>query len=202
MHRIRLAEHADVAAIAATLAQAFDQDPLLRWVIGDTPDYRQRVEHLFATQLRHLALPGGLVWCGTAHEGACLWSAPGQWHFGLFKQLRLLPDFLRVTRWSRLLTVIRAIDQVQLGHPETPHYYLQVLGVAPAHQGKGWARPLLDIILDQADRENMPAYLETANPDTLSLYRRFGFEVIRLFDDLPGGAPPVWCMLRPPRPRD
>lgn len=201
MHSIRLASYADVPAIAATLARAFDQDPLMRWVVGDLPDFSGRIEHLFAIQLRQLAMPGGLVWCGDDYQGACLWSAPGQWHLGILKQLRLLPHVWHITHWSRLITVLRAIDQIQHGHPDTPHYYLQVLGVDPAHQGKGWARPLLDIVLEQADRENKPAYLETANPDTLSLYRRFGFEVTRVFDQLPGGAPPVWCMLRPPRPQ-
>jgi ribosomal protein S18 acetylase RimI-like enzyme len=97
-----------------------------------------------------------------------------------------------------LWTVSRAIQAVQDAHPQTPHYYLQVLGVDPMHQGKGWSRPLLQIILARADQEQMPVYLETAEESNLSLYRRYGFEVSKILTDLPGEAPPLWCMWREP----
>lgn len=198
MHSIRLASDDDLPALSAMLARAFDQDPFWRWIVGDQGDYQSRLGHGFAAQLRHLALPGGLVWCGDQHQGASLWSAPGQWHLGVLQQLRFLPDFFRMTDWQRLWTVSRAIQAVQDAHPQTPHYYLQVLGVDPAHQGKGWSKPLLQIILQRADTEQKPVYLETAEESNLSLYRRYGFEVTTILTGLPGDAPPLWCMWREP----
>lgn len=199
MHSIRLAEYQDIPALAAMLARAFDKDPFWRWIVGEQPEYPQRLTQGFATQLRHLALPGGLVWTGTEHQGAALWSAPEQWQFGILQQLRLIPEFVRITGWRRLWEVSRAIDAVQQAHPDLPHYYLQVLGVDPVHQGQGWSRPFLEKVLVQCDRESMPAYLETAEESNLSLYQRFGFEVSRTLANLPGKAPPLWCMWREPQ---
>mgnify|MGYP005749360979 CR=1 FL=1 len=199
MHPIRLASHADIPALAAMLARAFDKDPFWRWMAGDGHDCVARMTQGFAVQLRHLALPGGLVWCGEQHQGASLWSAPGQWQLGLLDQLRLLPEFVQVAGWSRLWSVSRAIERVQQVHPTEPHYYLQVLGVDPACQGQGWSRPLLEGMLARADRESRPVYLETAEESNLSFYRRFGFDVSQLLADLPGAAPPLWCLWREPR---
>jgi ribosomal protein S18 acetylase RimI-like enzyme len=198
MHSIRLASEDDLPALSAVLARAFDQDPFWRWIVGDQGDYPARLGRGFAAQLRHLALPGGLVWCGEQHQGAALWSAPGQWQLGILQQLRFLPDFVRMTEWQRLWKVSRAIQAVQDAHPHTPHYYLQVLGVDPVHQGKGWSRPLIETGLALADRDNQPAYLETAEESNLSLYHRYGFEVTQTLTDLPGNPPPLWCMWRQP----
>lgn len=199
MHSLRLATSTDVDALSVMLARAFDQDPFWRWIVGHGDDYQARLAQGFATQLSHLALPGGLVWCGEHHQGAALWSAPGHWQLGLFQQLRLLPDFARMIDWHRLWTVSRAVQQVQQAHPRQPHYYLQVLGVDPAHQGKGWSRPLIEAGLTLADKQRQPAYLETAEESNLSLYRRYGFEVTRTITDFPGDAPPLWCMWREPQ---
>jgi ribosomal protein S18 acetylase RimI-like enzyme len=199
MSTIRPANTRDVPALSTMLARAFDRDPFWRWIVGNGSDYQARLARGFASQLNHLALPGGLVWCGEQHEGAALWSAPGQWQLGLLQQLRLLPDFARMIDWHRLWTVSRAVQLVQDAHPREPHYYLQVLGVDPAYQGKGWSRPLIEVGLALADQQHQPAYLETAEESNLSLYRRYGFEVTRILTDFPGKAPPLWCLWREAR---
>lgn len=198
MHAIRLADYQDTSALSAMLARAFDKDPLWRWIAGSQAGHELRLARAFATQLRHLALPGGLVWTGTEYQGAALWSEPGRWRLGILQQLRLMPEFVQVTGWRRLWEVVRAIDAVQRAHPTTPHYYLQVLGVDPLHQGQGWSRTFLETVLVRCDQQSLPAYLETAQERNLSLYRRFGFDVSLTLTDLPGKAPPLWCMWRPP----
>ncbi|MCC1497770.1 GNAT family N-acetyltransferase [Alcanivorax sp. 1008] len=199
MHKIRPASQSDLSALAAMLARAFNNDPFWRWIVDGQGDYQSRLCGGFEAQLRHMALPGGLVWCGGQHQGAALWSAPGQWQLGVLQQLRFLPEFVRMTPWQRLWKVSRAIQAVQEAHPKVPHYYLQVLGVDPSHQGKGWSRPLIETGLALADRYAQPAYLETAEQSNLSLYRRYGFEVTKTLGDMPGNPPPLWCMWREPK---
>ncbi len=82
-------------------------------------------------------------------------------------------------------------------HPETPHWYLALLGVDPAAQGRGYGPHLTRPILDRCDAERTPAYLETGTERNVTLYRGLGFEVSDEFD-LPRGGPPVWCMWREP----
>ena len=58
-----------------------------------------------------------------------------------------------------------------------PHYYLFMLGVCPAAQGKGIGGRLLADMLGRVDREGMTTYLETQNERNVRFYRKFGFEV-------------------------
>ncbi|MFQ5472638.1 MAG: N-acetyltransferase, partial [Dehalococcoidia bacterium] len=51
--------------------------------------------------------------------------------------------------------------------------------------------------LEQADRDRVPCYLETAKEINVKFYGKHGFEVVRKID-LVGGGPPVWTMLREP----
>ncbi len=59
-----------------------------------------------------------------------------------------------------------------------PHWYVMVLGVAPAFQGQGYGRALLQPMLDRAELEGVPCYLETTQPKNVSFYRRLGFDVL------------------------
>jgi len=60
------------------------------------------------------------------------------------------------------------------------HWYLQTLGVEPAHQGKGYGSLLMEYMLDKIDNTNpLPVFLETSTEINVKFYKRFGFEVVR-----------------------
>lgn len=198
---IRLATSADTPALSQMLARSFAQEEFWTWMVGTHTGLEQRLQQGFATQIRRFALPHQHIWCGTQYEAAALWSPPNGWHLGLLQQAQLLPEFIQLLGLKRLWAVSRAVDAIQAVHPKTAHYYLQVLGVDPSQQGQGWSRPLMDVVLQQADQSQMPCYLETATQSNLSLYRRFGFEVSHTLDDLPYGAPTMWSMWREPKDR-
>jgi len=81
-----------------------------------------------------------------------------------------------------------------------PHWYLQIIGVDPAHQGEGFSSRLLRPVLERIDLERMPCFLETNNEKNAAIYRRFGFEVLSE-DKLPGTEVTSFAMLRkPPTP--
>ena len=52
------------------------------------------------------------------------------------------------------------------------------VGVAPAFQGQGYGRALLQPMLDRAELEGLPCYLETTQANNVSFYRRLGFDVL------------------------
>jgi ribosomal protein S18 acetylase RimI-like enzyme len=72
-----------------------------------------------------------------------------------------------------------------------------MIGVDPAHQGKGHGDALMRHALEQCDRDGLPAYLESTNPRNLSLYRRHGFEALGTIQA--SSSPSVVPMLRPRR---
>ena len=185
---------AEFDAVVEVLARAFVDDPFWRWLCRPE-EFQVRLRRGMAAQLRHLALPGRVD--HIPGVGAALWSPPGQWRLGLWQQLRFLPDFAAITGLTRLPGRLSGIQHIQQLHPKRPHWYLQVLGVAPNQQGRGHARRLLAPVLALCDRDRHGAFLETCEPDNLPLYRRFGFEVIRE-DRVTADGPPIWLMWRPP----
>jgi GNAT superfamily N-acetyltransferase len=53
-----------------------------------------------------------------------------------------------------------------------------VVGVIPARHGQGFGRALLRPVIDRADAEGLPCYLETAQPGNVPFYQKLGFGVI------------------------
>jgi hypothetical protein len=47
------------------------------------------------------------------------------------------------------------------------------------------------------DRDQIPAYLESSNPDNIPLYQQHGFELLGTIQA--GASPPLFPMLRQPR---
>ena len=75
------------------------------------------------------------------------------------------------------------------------HYYLWGLVTDPNARRKGVGSALMRIILDKADTENVPIYLETHDRSNIAYYERFGFKLIHT-DVIPGHGLDIWCMLR------
>jgi len=81
-------------------------------------------------------------------------------------------------------------------HPDVPHWYLPLVGVDPAHQGRGLGAALMRRALERCDADGVPAYLESSNPRNITLYERHGFEALGVIQV--GDSPEVVPMLRAP----
>jgi ribosomal protein S18 acetylase RimI-like enzyme len=98
---------------------------------------------------------------------------------------------------SQLEDGAAVFEQMAKFHPQEPHWYLPLIGVDPAHQGKGYGDALMSYALDRCDRERVPAYLESSNPRNVSFYRRHGFEPVGTIQA--GSSPTLVPMVRRPR---
>jgi ribosomal protein S18 acetylase RimI-like enzyme len=151
-----------------------------------------------------MSAPDGHVYGrGGAAElpGMLSMTPPGKYPIPMRRLLRYLasPRTWSSAGWPKprfLGRLLRLLDAMDKMHLPGPHYYVQVLGVHPSHQGKGIGAELLRGGLELADREKVPAYLETSNPKNLAFYRRFGFETTSEVA-LSGGYPPLYAMRRP-----
>jgi predicted N-acetyltransferase YhbS len=70
--------------------------------------------------------------------------------------------------------------------------------VTPQAQGHGVGSRLLKARTDSLDVARRPAFLETSVSRNVTLYRRFGFEVVAEYRPSPSG-PLNWAMWRDPR---
>jgi GNAT superfamily N-acetyltransferase len=186
---VRPATAADRPAMVATLAAAFASDPPLSFLVPE-PARRERLLRIhFAA-----AIPRYQAWVSEEPAGAALWLPPGGHPVGLADQLRVLPAQVRVFG-RHVRRAIGAQRAVERHHPREPHWYLDYIAVAPGGQGRGAGSALLAPVLERADAERMPAYLNAGSPRSRDLYLRHGFEVVSELR-LPFGGPPLWRMWR------
>jgi GNAT superfamily N-acetyltransferase len=193
---VRRAVAEDFGALAATLARAFHDDPVTAFFYPDAERRPAHARRFFHIRLRQLE-PQRAIYTTPDRTGAALWAEPGRWREDLRQALMLLPMLPALL--PHLRSAARAVREIEVRHPERPHYYLSVLGTEPAQQGGGIGSALLGPVLERCDAAGMPAYLESSRETNVSFYARHGFEVTERMQ-LPDG-PPLWLMWREPHPR-
>ena len=66
-------------------------------------------------------------------------------------------------------------------------WYLSIVGISPAAQGRGLGRELLEADLRRADEAGVPTYLETFSPRNKRFYERMGYrEVAKIPEPVTG----------------
>jgi GNAT superfamily N-acetyltransferase len=196
----RLARAAEIDDLAAVLADAFDDDPVMRFIVPNDEAYRLRLTRLFRIELRSmLKLEATWVVDDGAAAGVAIWAPPDRWKSSTADMLRSVVPALRV--FGRAVRpAVAVLNALEAAHPRTPpHWYLGTIGTAASHRGRGVGGVLLRAQLARCDAEGIPAYLESSKPENVPYYRRFGFEE-RGELALPGDGPTVIPMWREPRP--
>jgi ribosomal protein S18 acetylase RimI-like enzyme len=92
---------------------------------------------------------------------------------------------------------VAADAQLVAALPE-PHWYLDMVAVAPAHQGRGIGSALLGTVHERADADRWPTGLVTFQPRNLPLYARLGYEQVGVGPDPITGLD-FWCFRRASR---
>ena len=192
---VRRAGKRDLRSVAAVLSRAFHDDPVMEWFF---PDERRRaayVERLFRVRVGAL-LKQDEVYTTDDHAAAAVWAQPGRWEMAPLEGLGFVARFAPMVR-TRLPLLARGWMGVDRVHPKEPHWYLAILGTEPSFQGRGVGSAVLQPVLDDCDRNEVPAYLESSKESNIAFYARHGF---RVTDELtlPEG-PKVWPMWRDPR---
>ena len=183
---------------AEALSQAFHDDPLQSYTFPDAEQRRRLSPAHFSAILKYGLLAGQVFTGAEPGSGAAIWIPPGTAHTPEMAEtsgLTRLPETIGVDaagRFSRLVGYAEALHHRDM---TDPHWYVMVLGVAPAFQGQGYGRALLQPMLDRAELEGLACYLETTQPKNVSFYRRLGFDV--LVDDVePESGLRVWTFRR------
>src|SRR5947209_7994144 len=193
---VRKATLDEAETLAAILARAFYDDPVMRWVIIDDQRRGELLKRSFGLYLRKLWFKQDGCYTTGSSAGAIVWERSGERKVGIIDQLRLLPSMARIN--GRLPPrILRPLAAPEASHPVEPHYYLPVVGVEPEWQGRGLGTALMRPVLDRCDGEKVPAYLEASSPRNRPLYERHGFQVTEEFSFGPG-SPPLWRMWRAP----
>ncbi len=77
--------------------------------------------------------------------------------------------------------------------PGEPFWYLDHIAVEADQRGSGVGTALIQHGLAFADRDGVPAFLETGRPENVAYYERRGFRTTS-DGSIPGGGPHIWFM--------
>jgi len=189
---VRSAGENDRQAVIDVITLAFASDPMARWALPDPAVYLAVMPDLAR------AFGGNGFAHGTAHLaddglGAAMWLPPG-----------VNPDAERLAALTeahvpskRMGDMMQVFERMERFHPAEPCWYLPMIGVDPASQGRGYGSALLQYAVARCDRDGATAYLESSNPRNIPLYQRYGFEIIGSIQA--GTSPTLTPMLRRPR---
>jgi GNAT superfamily N-acetyltransferase len=174
-----------VPALAELLGAAFTDDPMLVWPFGPgETEIITRFFHAFDERIAEL----GWLWEAGAGLGVAAWIPPGS--------DEVMMDIDRSIRPMLSAGEARHDEMwewIADSFPDEPFWYLDHIAVHADHRGSGLGAALISHGLAFADRDCVPAFLETGRPGNVGYYERRGFRVLS-DGDAPGGGPHIWFM--------
>ena len=188
---IRTANTVDQKHMISTLVLAFSSDPLARWQYPDPYQYLTFFPR-FVQAFGGKAFEHRTAYASDDYSGAALWFPPG-----VKPAAEPMAKLLQQSVFEAEQTDVFALfEEMDRRHPQFPHWYLPMIGVEPAQQGKGYGSALMQSVLRQCDRDRIPAYLESSNSADIPFYERQRFEALGAIQT--GNSPPVFPMIRHP----
>ena len=132
--------------------------------------------------------------------GASIWSKPIENRVS--KQMadekkEFLRDYMGDASLATYAQITACMGRQTATVTPADSWYLSIVGIAPAFQGRGLGATLIRPILKRTDARGCHTYLETFTPRNMRFYRRLGFEEAGGFDE-PGTKARYWVMIRKP----
>ena len=196
-----LVQPEDLARLAEVAADAYQDYPLHNWFTKGKydPMASELIMKISLETMRFDAviyadseeMNGFAVWLPFGFSGSQ--TLPFLFSGGLRLILHSGPGII-----GRLLTY--ETYAMNLKKKLTDHYdwYLYNLSIKKSAQGKGIASQLLRPMLQFCDDERMVAYLETNKESNVSLYRHYGFDLMKE-EIIPGTPVTHYAMVRHPK---
>lgn len=191
---IRIVSPSEYKEAAASIAEAFREDHIVRYPI-DTPDranwseeerfnlHRELLEYVtYAHCLRGL-----VTTIGENYGCVALWMPPGKnmddWltilQSGMWRIWFKLSSEGNKRFFDEFLPLLHHTKEEVLGARDPDAWYLVYIGTRPESRGKGYARKLIEHVTKQTDRNGQPCYLESSNDINPIIYGKLGFKVVK-----------------------
>jgi len=201
MEIVRLDPRQKNRAVEVVVSAFFDY-PMFDLYFPDR-SRRKQVMTWYLGNVLNCALRYGEVFTTPEISGVIFTLPPGhttisQWEYiqnGFLPALFVLGwrDFTRSQKCEEFVTGVH--EKIM---QDRPHYYLWGLVVDPACKRQGIGSALLIPLVEKADDQKMPIYLETHDERNVVYYRRMDFQLVHT-GTIPGSEVSIWCMVREPK---
>ena len=187
---IRKLDPSQLEAASNALMMGFSTDPFQRWLMPDPTIYYKNFKKWTINTCKQSFLEEG-VFGDENNYGTAVWFPPG---FDI--------DFADVSETYKDIPKDRkaeAFKMFEMIGESRVHdaWYLEYLAVDPSKQGSGLGSLILKESLKVMDELEEAAYLESSNPQNMSLYERFGFRFLKKIQV--GSSPQINTMFRQPK---
>ncbi|MBY9004900.1 MAG: GNAT family N-acetyltransferase [Candidatus Lokiarchaeota archaeon] len=183
---------------------AFQEDPVTIFTYPDEGERRQNVQYGFY-MIYNYGIKHGLTYATSKNlEGITIWLPPNKVYqsfltmmrYGGFYSMRKVGLNMKVIK--KIMAVFNYEDERHKHLVPYDHWYFQNIAVQPEEQGKGYGGLLIRTMIKTIESEGLPIYVETNTEKSVSIYQKYGFEIIE-HGIVPKTDVPLWCMLRKPR---
>jgi ribosomal protein S18 acetylase RimI-like enzyme len=190
-------QRTDLEIAANLLTRAMMDYPAFTYVMPDSTDRENKLCHVLRFILNVGSYQGEVAAPTRNIEAVAVWLrsedmrlSPGE---ALLAGFATLPFKVGLPTVKRLLGLAKTKRAQRTKILAGRYYVLDMLGVDPHLQSRGYGRFLIEEKLKAIDRERVQCYLETSDERNIGYYRRFGFELIHqhAIETLP-----VHCLLR------
>jgi len=190
---------AQVKPAAEMMARAFQDYPLMAYFFPDAAERMEKSAYDFESLIRYGLLYGEVYATSPSLEGAAVWLPSEKIHRTLWRRIRSggLSILFKSGKSaaSRQRSFVDYVVSIHKRCAPLAYRYLQLIGVDPVHQGKGYSSTLLRAMFARLDKEHMPSFLETHAEKNVAIYQHHGFRVVEE-SKVPGSGLTTWAMLR------
>ncbi len=172
----------DLSTAANKFALSMGNDPLHVYFFPDAGTRKKKIKALYSFILKSRF--NSVYTTSSSLEGIAVWENPQHNNFREIFNVSII-DGINMVFTIGLKTIIKMMryefwavkqrKEIMTG----PYWYLFVIIVDPAFQGKGFASCLMRPVLEEADKNNEKCFLETQNIKNVPIYEKFGFRIIR-----------------------
>ncbi|KAK3400104.1 hypothetical protein B0T20DRAFT_176685 [Sordaria brevicollis] len=201
---VRVAGMSECREAGLSLAHAFAADDYAQYLVN-TEDYEDEKTDVMSNSTVSISpedkwklhvdimtyavamhcLNGLVTTIGPEYDSVALWLPPGRdldswwvlFRSGAWRLYYQLSAEGRKRYFDEVVPLLHDTKAQVLGERDHDSWYLVYLGTKPSSQGRGYAGKLLRDVIQRADAENKPMYLESSSLANNSYYQKFGFEI-------------------------
>ncbi|MHA1987450.1 MAG: GNAT family N-acetyltransferase [Promethearchaeota archaeon] len=191
----------DVKEVIKVAGNAFQDDPTMVFAYPDEKERKKNSPYGFY-MVYNYGIKHGLAYSTSKNlEGITIWLPPNKVYpstrammrHGVFYTMRKVGLKLKVMK--RTMAVFKYEEERHRELVPQKHWYFQNIAVKPEEQGKGYGGLLISSMLKTIESEGLPVYVETNTEKAMSIYQKYGFEILE-YGIIPETPVPLWCMLK------
>jgi GNAT superfamily N-acetyltransferase len=184
----------DLKNVVNVLDNAFSEDSMWKEVFNDEDKNRILTEVMVRFCLKY----GNVLSTSDNLEGVMA-IAPHDKEMSLWRIIRsgAFSLSMKMTSEAEKMKVLsNAVEEAKKSLNLGPYIHLLIMGVSQEFQGKGFGGKLLRAVVEKAETERKPIYLETQKEENVTLYEKYGFSVKKKIILPDPFNLPMWLMVR------